>query len=1834
MSTFNAGAPFAPETSGQDGDKENSSKSKKAHDAWREQYEQKQEAKAHSLISSQIAKDEQKDKQEKAQKAEKKESPRQKVKRRSFLSLAGKQLAGHREAIRSAEFDKIDKTKGEPSDKRLLEISLNRSRNIESQVYEQVKFASSNEIQSKQFRAMYESMGGVEIADDIMRTSRALERTRAILVILEAKKDPNVKFLAGIVASGEAQLQAKLGALDEKGAKEQAESESFAKAKEIISADKRKKDLEQKNDPEKKSKTEQLAEQDKEDPRQLRKDRVYYHEKIKAVKKRIKKLQEKEKLGEPLSEEERKVLGSLQTELTEYLLLQAATLKETKISPTDHKANMLDLLTGKDKSHAETIVEIRRFLPNALPQEKARLEKWLQYIEGKGQPELNAFFATSDEGTGDQSHPTLQKILDKVRAKSNIEDQTQEVQKYVQEMQEKYDDKRSLSDDLEEFMEYAAHPELIGRIEITANKDINPTMKDLLAEMQDYEEWKRDPKTIEERINAFKIEALETVLVSEDDELDLDDKEIEQSIKDLAESYGFTTEGSLEATANQGTEINEIIERMKNINAKRKNAISLIEAGEQELADLAQGTEKASEIDVQDFELGKQKKLLDNLVLQLEASVSRARSKTSEKTGPNIEQRKNALSKLLDSGHLEFRVTPTGLTIVIDNYGIQSDESDEKGELKKDISYLYSLLGADANTKETIAANLSQKSLVKFFGQEEYKGRFTNPNQLPSINIIIAQGITNEEENKTRHEIFHSLQEEFLRETKSANNAEERAVYEFASMLMEGRGAVEAFTPTDQLAYRTKLSHLYLDKPNVDDSGKGKQEEMAKLETHLSITQLITQVEKLIAEKRKNSAFSELDEMLLRMDISSFLVSEFSALKKKLEVSGQATQGTNQTEELYNSLIERLMQNYDIPADQKVGRLNGNQLINKANQEYETTLKPAQKALIEAGLMEFSNRKAKSPYVGTENFTGAFQDQRSLGKLATDITEGRYHPNPDIMKTRRGNFFYDPEGNAFTTWNELVGRGPRIPFTHKRIGKLFHVPRVGNLPMPGLSMFMPRGYGSAGRAFGAYFSRAPFGSRRRAMAERHYNPYVGADFSKFGKMINPGLEYMIREHFPGIWRQYSVGKEYEKLPVQMAYNSLEQWSDIGNKLVFGVLTEEMKMHPQTAMRIVGALPGRRFEFDLERKSYGFKPAMEADLSLFDQGFDHDTQKHALERMLGEVKEVMTNEDPDDILTNDMVKMRYDAEGEKPKRNAVGTLTAPARTLLGPMLLPTGPSKYQKKKADWFKEYASRKDLSWVQNQQKWEMEIGSKAREYWQMRDGVIMLSAMKAESDHTLAEKGKHFSLFDLTNLVYRAESMDDERTNTKNTWQRNTSKETMLFDIVENGKKRTMEILPGDFMLDEHGNLIPGLAEGEYDKKQRKFVANLKKGETEIYWQHIVGDRENPHLRFIKLNSQDGLDIARGIAGDDDIQKAGENIRLRTDGIKWAMKMIEEQELKDVMANGIAPTRRYKTDFLRDANDKVIIDPASNEGYDIPFLTENFKNQTGVTSLFDTNAKVDSQFMNAFNQRVQALTKDLPVLARFGLNANDSQQEVAGKIRDLMASLRGIRGGDEVFKDLIEFDADPSWASPYREELQGILPMSPNILKTWINTHNEGYHELQRRLEVGRGFYFQWMSRYAEVSHNERRQYKLTTFYKGLEAFMKWGANWNMMISFGLLLATGNPAFFNYAFLPSFLTKMYGKPFAARRAARAHARRLKSLEAQEKLMSLQGLYAKIEAGDIITRAEEKMLFSKNEALVYMAEDVGATKEAKDWEEKEDMVQRSWGKFLSFLDEKYGKAA
>ena len=74
MSTFNAGAPFAPETSGQDGDKENSSKSKKAHDAWREQYEQKQEAKAHSLISSQIAKDEQKDKQEKAQKAEKKES--------------------------------------------------------------------------------------------------------------------------------------------------------------------------------------------------------------------------------------------------------------------------------------------------------------------------------------------------------------------------------------------------------------------------------------------------------------------------------------------------------------------------------------------------------------------------------------------------------------------------------------------------------------------------------------------------------------------------------------------------------------------------------------------------------------------------------------------------------------------------------------------------------------------------------------------------------------------------------------------------------------------------------------------------------------------------------------------------------------------------------------------------------------------------------------------------------------------------------------------------------------------------------------------------------------------------------------------------------------------------------------------------------------------------------------------------------------------------------------------------------------------------------------------------------------------------------------------------------------------------------------------------------------------------------------------------------------------------------------------------------------------------------------------------------------------------------
>lgn len=1786
-------------------------------------YEYSQEGRPSSMISDLLREQEERKKKESDDEKEKSAKTRRKKKRRTMLALAGLRLGDYRRLVREA---KLGELQGQTSGKQLLELTLAKSQDIDKQVYEQVRLAGETGVTKgreeqgetsekqritdkekiqKQMSAMYSTMLPIEIGDDIIRTTNALEKTRKMKAAIKGNtnaSEDDKAMINAILENGEIVLEAKEAALQKHNDQDTRETA----LKHIAESSKK--------EAENETTSEQLT--DKDSQRQLRKDRAYYRQKIKETRRRIQQLEQR---GEQtLPEEEKQELEQKRRDLTEYALLQAATISETRV----YDKRLIDLLTGED---AATRGEVSKLLSAKnsplLNSEKTRLQEWQTQISSPGNlAQIKTFFGeTSESGN-------LADLIKKIKTADDKKAKTTEI------IDALHQDKDKVKALLDFFYSPAAHPELIGRLELLSrqeggegqqateqlsdkDKETLTFFDTFLEEIKENEEWRREgPRA--ERVNGFKSEAIQVVLaIGLDQEVELSNNDqsstdtLAQDLEELAQSFGF------DLSNKENKDIQDVIEKAKNINGKRLNAVNLIE--DSDISDEATETEAAA------ADEKKQKEFLDSLENQLRVNLNKAlQSEGAIGASQELQQiqQTKALTTLLASGHLDFRVTPTGLAIVVNRYGIKTQNQKASTEA---IRQLYELLGQNKESTSSLSVNLSQKSLDALFGaNSEHK---FSKEETPTVSIIISQGIATEQINQTRHELVHAIQEQLLGTFYNADNAEARAGVELAAMLMEGRTALDVTADAEggknaqavnQLKYQTKLSHLYLENPQDDEEKKG---------LHKRIKALIMQVESIIRGKRKEENFTAFDEMMLREELSSLIA---SGIMQEPESWQGGELGNQELLERYKEISAILAKEYGVEADL------GNAAYNESDYDGNNRLTDQQRTLAEAGMLEFAanggapnTTSGRSYRGGSRGFTGTIKDQRSIANIAHDINKKRNEPNPDISSFRRGHFFYDPEGNAFMTWNEMVGRS--------RIGKAFHIPFAGNLPLPGVSLFMPRGYGSAGRAFGAYLHRAPFGSRRRTIAQRDYGEFVGADASKFAKMFNPGMEYLLREHFPWAHRHWTVSKEYERLPTQMEFNSLEQWGNEGTKMVFGSLVSELRMDPQVATRIIGRLPGRKFEYNLEQRSYKFAPDLELGLDRITEVSD-DAVNHTLSRMLEneELAKVMRKNITAEQILNSQgaIKMRYENWRNRPGGSLIGKALAPGRTAAA-LLLPTGPSGFQAARAKWFKDFAHRDDLSWVQNQLKWEQEIGKQARDYWQKRDGTIMLAALQAESDDVIARTNgaQHFSMFDLTNLVYRAESMDHDKPG--DCWQINKTDKVQVYEIMENGKKKRIEVLPGDYLLDKHGNLVPKGVSGGYSEKTKAFEAS--KPDEDYIWQRIVGDRENPHLRFIKLNSADGRDIAKTLAGDDDIQNVGENIRLRTDGIKWAMRMYEEAEMGKILKEGIPATRRYSTDFLRDENGEPMYDKETGELLDIPKLSEGFKTANNAKEVFDRDQKgniigVNTAVMDHFNNAISQVL-DPTVASEYSIKPTDSPERVAQKIQRVMTSIHH-RGVDGHFTSIFEFDKDPTWQSQWRDELAGIAPMDEDLAKESIKTHNDGYGELQRRLETGRNFYNQWMARYSEISHNERRQYKTTTFYKGLEALMKQGTNFNIVLGFTLMALTANPAIFSTLVLPSFMLKMYGKPFAARKSERALARRLKSLKAQDELLSLHGLMSKIEAGEILTRAEEKLLYNKNEALIFMAEDVGATKEDKDWEEKQDIVQRGWSNLLNFIDDKYGQ--
>ncbi|MBN1331682.1 hypothetical protein JW978_02225 [Candidatus Dojkabacteria bacterium] len=601
-----------------------------------------------------------------------------------------------------------------------------------------------------------------------------------------------------------------------------------------------------------------------------------------------------------------------------------------------------------------------------------------------------------------------------------------------------------------------------------------------------------------------------------------------------------------------------------------------------------------------------------------------------------------------------------------------------------------------------------------------------------------------------------------------------------------------------------------------------------------------------------------------------------------------------------------------------------------------------------------------------------------------------------------------------------------------------------------------------------------------------------------------------------------------------------------------------------------------------------------------------------------------------------------------------------------------PGKLQEAAGEYYEKYVTRSRLP-GQDAEKigWRDQVGKEFKKFLNSRDGYLAYMTLKDEHDHFAQKvigKDKHgnpiredYALYSMVNMIHIAEEL---RGQDAGAWAVNTRDEDVKLTFKERGQVKTITVRPGERLVDQNGNLIPVLLkEARWNKEKKMYEGGgdfiIKDGvvqlnttwlskdedesrarmlEVQKYWGRLVGDRLNPHLRFIRLNSACGQGKAVSwFGGNKNIDEGfdEENVLLRTDAVKDALLGMQIEVLKDVLVKGLPPDRRYKMHRTKEGQDLIDFRPQFT-----------FTDATGVKHTHDTFDAASGFATTAFKNYVKRLAMNFYPPSSSGiphpkwpaieetLNKPDVTHEDISKIVEAIVG-PNHGGQDAYFENIMHFKTykEPSWTSPYRRELDAIGPRPIKEVTTMQDMLAKGIDTFRGRYEHGQNMMDQWLMALRKIGQYERIGYEKAGYYKGIA---KWLTRLTNQMMVGGLIAsalTGTPIGL-FIVMSGAGLRGFAKPAAVKNAKKWHTRRIKAIEKYKDATSMAGAFQAALQGEIPQQQDLSTMRYYTEVITFWLEDLAATKEPDDWYPTDDLVLKKTGQMFEMLEERIKEAS
>lgn len=1342
-----------------------------------------------------------------------------------------------------------------------------------------------------------------------------------------------------------------------------------------------------------------------------------------------------------------------------------------------------------------------------------------------------------------------------------------------------------------ELLEILANPEILGRIRMFEGHTPEEARDELekTGELQraELEEWRKTASK-EERLAAAKEDMMMKLMLLEPHEYTDEDLNITLQQYALAER---TEDGKWEyldtesqETSSPSEKIKALIEEIQQLQAQYLGAEWLL-------------------VKMQEEEQQSRNETINFLnAVQKDIDYDESNNEGKEE-----------LEGLMEMGLIELQANAAGISIIINGEkAFNNNDTEEKTRINNLLKSLAEKMGTDLDSiKQNGLGATFQKNATSSF--DEYFNNKKDPSSQqaspPGISIIITP--ENQDYEPTRdvlilHETQDYLFDEFvLKSPNSQNKTEEQeAIREIVSRLFDAR--IDSENPTN-------LTDLYL------------SENQDQQETHKRLFDLVKLIEKIIAQAQTdtppednglNNYIESRAKQAVREELALKLIAHAEEFKDPDQLNKALEKIQKELEEEYNQTDTENNQSRELYTENSTPHIKRN--------KYKFYKPPPDRVPILGTLGD-----------STSPINKAMKEEAARGMF---VETGHAPPK---MRGGKGKGHYT--GWPYSDDARPLKIGALIP-------GLGRVPILGDIPAPFLNRYEVK------RAVAARWANSHNPRLRDAARDFMGGDYLGANPAKIFKFINPKMEDEAKTFIPGVIASRRIVEGREKMPVSLQLD-IEDMTYTGKAIQWmNQVLAEAGIGDLKRQQYLSRLLGTKFGFDALEKRYKFKKNPEQLRGIHD--FQDDVVvKHGLGS---------TVEDGLDFAIKNFraAGYRYEYEhhdkkyynrrflGQAKITPWIGSAEGFAKLLNPFKYWASGKPKLQVEAETYYKEYVTRSELpAGDAYNYKWIDQVGTKFKEFLDNRDAYVAFATLKDEAAHfanraitdsqgQFLHPGEDYSLYHMINLIHIAEELNGDG---EGAWAVNKTGKTIKLKFRERGKVKTIKIRPGENLVDRHGNLIyKGFKMGEhFDIDNQGYIRQISDDlEMQKYWGRLVGDRLNPHFRYLRLNSQQGMrEATRRFGGNDNIDEGfdEENVLLRTDAIKDGLLGIQFKMMEQALKEGVPPDKRYKVDWVDDINNpgkkrELIIFNDQFDYFD-PTTRQNrrvdaFRNIGGNEYATDElKAHLDGIIRQIYGPN----TAEYNAIQAQYLDPNVNVDKYA--MTDLITRLLGTRdtGLDRFFRSLMNFSDDPTWGDIQRGEVPGLQGIPEYELTTLMDTLRGGVAGVFKdRYERAQNFMTQWQFALKTVAQMERLSYEKNNYYKGISQMLSRGSNVWMIGGLVVTAATGG-VIPMYVLGAGYLGRILFKPIAVKNHKRWMRRRLQALERFDNLVGAAGVFQKAMQGQLPDEFELKNMRQWTEKITFWLEELGQTKEPEDWYPEDDYVIKKtaelYGKFEDEID-------